>query len=197
MSRSQSFAHMYNSYFTSHATTLRCGWSDGIVAISQSMYPILQNVPLIIKRRKTHFCHFQCVQDVVGWAKQTKFSLSGFFGIFENAEETVVTYVLFHIIFLNSFDFLLRFTTTGQTVHFGSETDEFEGRSEPVSLFILPKTRWFFFEYRRWCGSKLLVSNKSIASPMSLYRLAVCISQHRESVSVKSSRHRSWYLGLR
>jgi len=65
---------------------------------------------------------------------------------------------------------------------------------DPVSDFILTKTRCYDFEYNGWVGSKLLVSYKSISSFMSRYKSFVSISQHSKSVSVNNNFSLSPYL---
>jgi len=39
---------------------------QGVVTVCQSVYPIFQDVSLIVECRKTHFCHFHRVQNVIG-----------------------------------------------------------------------------------------------------------------------------------
>ena len=53
--------------------------------------------------------------------------LSGERGISENIEEAFVLDILFDIIFLDSIDLCLRFISRQQAIHFGPETDKFEG----------------------------------------------------------------------
>ena len=91
----------------------------------------------------------------------------------------------------------LRFCGTNKEYIFALSPTNSTGGSDPVSLLNFPTIRWLVFEYSGWVCSKLLVSNRSILSDMSLYKSSVCMWQQKESVSVNSSLQRSRYLGLR
>ena len=78
-----------------------------MVAVCQSSHPVVQNVSLVVKSQKTHLCHFDGVQNVIGKFKHSKFGLCGGRCVLQNVEETFVTDILFHIILLYPLDLFL------------------------------------------------------------------------------------------
>ena len=67
----------------------------------------------------------------------------------------------------------LQLSWTSKEYIFALRPTNSRGASDPVSLLNLPNTRWFFVVYSGWVVSKLLVSNRSIFSDMSLYKSSV------------------------
>ena len=78
-----------------------------------------------------------------------------------------MTDVLFDITFLYAFDFLLGFIPTRQAIHFGSETNKFVGWDGAGLTFHFSQDAVVLFGVQGMVGFEVLVSNMSIASPMS------------------------------
>ena len=79
------------------------GSTQRVMSVRQTVHPIIQYKPLIVKSTQAEVIYLYRVDDVICRPKRTKFAPCVFVGVSQNLQKVVVSYVFFHIIFLNAF----------------------------------------------------------------------------------------------
>ena len=82
-----------------------CVRQMSIVTVRESVFAVIQYVPLVIQGAQTRFIHFHRIYNVVCRVKHAEFCVGGSGQIYKHVYKTLVLNVFFDVSFLNAFAF--------------------------------------------------------------------------------------------
>jgi len=108
----------------------RCGHtrSGAPLAVRPDHRTPSSNIYRLSSNAQTQLSYFHGTDDVICRSKRAKFARRGTADVSQNLQILAVAHVFFDVVFLYALRLFLRLRLTVQTVHFGTQTDEFARR---------------------------------------------------------------------